>query len=387
MTKHKTHVPEMDYLRAFAILAVLAIHVSAGFRQIPNINALMVVNVGIYVLSYVAVPLFILISGFLLYMKYNKDYSLKEFYLKRFWRVIPPYLVFTTFYLACTTVFKSFFNEGVFSLTLPSVIKVIYAYFAAGGYYHLWFFLIIIELYLFYPLIVKIYHFFANKGAGILFLVLALALQLGWEIFGANFQIHLFGYSLTITTKIFLCRVFYFALGIYLCNHYSSIKEWVLNKSIWTFIIPTVICTIITSATWLIGIATYGSYSEIPKISLKFYGSLLLPVFYLFTFAFLFSLSNKIVNAKAKMERGEKTKASGFTKHIFSWLSIISLYSFGIYLIHPFFQQGVTYALKIIGITCESVVYYPLEFCAILLMSIVFVYIARKFPFHKYVIG
>ena len=199
MKEQPKHVPEMDFLRAFAILAVLAIHVSAGFTSIPQINALMVVNVGIDIFTHFAVPLFIFISGFLLYLKYNKNYSLKEFYLKRFWRIVPPYLVFTTFYLAFNAAIATL-KAGV--ITLPSFLQIIYAYFAAGGYYHLWFFLIIIELYLFYPLIVKVYNFFADRKLGFLFLVISLILQLGWQIFGSNFQLHLLGYNLSITDKI-----------------------------------------------------------------------------------------------------------------------------------------------------------------------------------------
>ena len=368
MKEQQKHVPEMDFLRAFAILAVLAIHVSAGFTSIPQINALMVINVGIDIFTHFAVPLFIFISGFLLYLKYNKNYSLKEFYQKRFWRIIPPYLVFTTFYLV--------FNAGIATIksgviTLPSVLQILYAYFAAGGYYHLWFFLIIIELYLLYPLIVKIYNFFADRELGFLFLIISLILQLGWQVFGANFQLHLLGYDLSITNKIFLCRFFYFALGIYICSHYPVIKEWILKKSIWVFAIPTLICTIIGSSLWLTGISVYGSYNAIPGGSFTFYESLLQPFFYLFTFAFLFYLSNKIVNAKRN----------------FKWLSIISLYSFGIYLIHPFFQVGFTYVIKIFGITTETVIYYPLVFAVVLVLSMVFVYIVRKFPLYKYIIG
>lgn len=358
----------MDYLRAFAILAVLAIHVSAGFTAIPNINALMVVNIGIDIFSHFAVPLFIFISGFVLYLKYQKNYSQKEFYQKRFWRIIPPYLLFTTFYLIFNA-FIAAYKTGTF--TFPSILQIAYAYLAAGGYYHLWFFLIIIELYLLYPVIIKIYNFFLDRGTDWLFLVLALVLQLGWQIFGANFQLHLFGYDLSITNKIFFCEIFYLVFGIYICKHYPTIKEWVLKKSILTFVTPTIIFTIIGSGLWLTGIYIYGSYNSIPDISFTFIESLIQPLFYLFIFALLFAVSNKITNSNKN----------------FKWLLTVSLYSFGIYLIHPFFQTGLIYVGKIFGITYETIIYYPLTFILTLALSMIFVYIIRKFKYYKYIIG
>lgn len=368
MAEQINHILEIDYLRSFAILAVIAIHVSAGFTAIPNINALMIVNVYIDIFSHFAVPLFIFISGFVLYLKYQRDYSKKEFYQKRFLRIIPPYLIFTTFYLAFSIIIAAY-NSG--TIALPSLIKIAYAYLLAGGYYHLWFFLLIIELYLLYPVIVKIYHLFQDIKAEWLFLIVALILQIGWQIIGNNYPLHLLGYDLSITNKIFLCRIFYFALGIYVCNHYPVIKEWILKKSVFIWVIPVVLFTIVGSGLWLTGIYIYGSYNAIPTGSFIFYESFLQPLSYLFIFGLLFILCNRIVKSNKN----------------FKWLLIISMYSFGIYLIHPFFQTGITFIIKIFGITTETAIYYPITYIFTLGLSIMFVYVIRKISFHKYIIG
>lgn len=368
MTVSINHVPEMDYLRAFAILAVLAIHVSANFTTIPEINSLMITNIVIDIFTHFAVPLFIFISGFLLYLKYNREYSVKEFAKKRFLRVIPPYLIFTVFYLFIWVILK-----GILTGTYiwPSALNIIYAFFAAGASYHLWFFLIIIELYLFYPIIVKIYHFFEDTNREWLFLLLALILQLSWQIFGSYFQLQIMGYELSITNMIFFCRLFYFALGIYVCSHFTEIKERILRKSIWIYVIPVILFTCIGSWLWIQGIQIYGSYNAIPDGTYGLYESLLQPLSYLFTFAFLFVISSKIISSKI----------SG------KWLLLISNYSFGIYLIHPFFLSGISYALGLIEITNLDAIYYPILYVAALLLSILFVRIIMKIPFHKYIIG
>ena len=73
---------EINILRAFAILAVISIHVSAYFTHMGTINGLAALYMSIDVLSHFAVPLFIAISGFVLYNKYFDDIDIKRFYKK-----------------------------------------------------------------------------------------------------------------------------------------------------------------------------------------------------------------------------------------------------------------------------------------------------------------
>ena len=368
MTGNVKHVPEMDYLRAFAILAVLAIHVSGLFTNIPEINSLMITNIVIDIFTHFAVPLFLFISGFLLYLKYNRNYSVKEFAKKRFFRIIPPYLIFTVFYLFIWVILLGILT-GVYNW--PSVSQIIYAFFTGGAWYHLWFFLIIIELYLFYPIIVKIYHFFEDTNREWLFLLLALILQSGWQIFGSYFQPQVMGYELDITNMVFFCRLVYFALRIYVCNHFTEIKEKVEKKSIWMYVLPVIVFTCLGSWLWIRGIDIYGSFYAIRDGTYVLYESLLQPLSYLFTFALLFVISKKIISSKL----------SG------KWLLLIGSYSFGIFLIHPFFLSCISYVLGFIGITSLNGIYYPILFVSVLMCSMIFVWIMQKIPFHKYIIG
>jgi len=73
---------EINILRALAILAVISIHVSANFTKMDTINGLAALYMSIDVLSHFAVPLFIAISGFVLYNKYFDDIDIKRFYKK-----------------------------------------------------------------------------------------------------------------------------------------------------------------------------------------------------------------------------------------------------------------------------------------------------------------
>lgn len=73
-TQKNKRIGEVDYLRGFAVLAVIAIHTSSN-SQILNLNLLLIVNLIIDVFSHFAVPLFIFISGFVLSLNYRGLFS------------------------------------------------------------------------------------------------------------------------------------------------------------------------------------------------------------------------------------------------------------------------------------------------------------------------
>ena len=65
MAQQKTHYySEMNYLRGFAILSVISIHISDYFTEMTNINLLTVLYMAIDAFSQAAVPAFVFISGF-----------------------------------------------------------------------------------------------------------------------------------------------------------------------------------------------------------------------------------------------------------------------------------------------------------------------------------
>ena len=57
------YFPEIVYLRALAILAVISIHVSTVFYEMDSTGFLAFLYMSLYIFSDFAVPLFICISG------------------------------------------------------------------------------------------------------------------------------------------------------------------------------------------------------------------------------------------------------------------------------------------------------------------------------------
>ena len=115
MSSPSHHVTEIDYLRCFAILAVIYIHTAAATTrvdEIPNLDLFPVIY--LENLAQFAVPLFICISGFVLYLSYKPSEGVRSFYRKRYMRIIPPYLLFSAVYLIAN-IFKTRFSEGIWN--------------------------------------------------------------------------------------------------------------------------------------------------------------------------------------------------------------------------------------------------------------------------------
>ena len=182
MTQQKTnYYSEINYLRGLAILSVISIHISDYFTEMNNINLLTSLYMVIDALSQAAVPAFIFVSGFVLYNSYNANFKIVPFYVKKLKYILPPYIIFSAFYI----IFDSRLNDTSFNFNLMDILT---KYLTGGAYYHLWFFILIISLYILFPLVVNIFTYFKNKNKITLFLVIAFIVGvIGRFNFGEDF--------------------------------------------------------------------------------------------------------------------------------------------------------------------------------------------------------
>lgn len=350
LSLQKKHFVEIDYLRCFAILAVIAIHTAAALTRVENPADFFVVSLWQDVSSF-AVPLFIAISGFVLCLSYNSDEK-GLFYRRRFQRIIPPYLIFTVVYLVAN-IFKNLVVTGVYNF--PSTGDIINAFLFATSNEHMWFFLIIIELYLLYPIISAIYHKFAKHHLDWVLLAVCLIVQILWNSFSGSLSIFVNGESIFLNNKIFLCMIFYFILGMFLSRHYDSICS---------FLDSGIILVILTIGAVLGAVLAFmplfGSYYGLPALS-----------YCVVVILLLFAVSRRLVSLSQK--------------NIFTTMG---LYSFGIYLIHPLIQGLFGFVIyPALTITPETWEYYPAVFFTTTILSIFAVYLIKKIPYNKYIIG
>ncbi|AKB25602.1 Integral membrane protein [Methanosarcina sp. MTP4] len=364
-----TRIREIDFLRGFAILAVIAIHSSTNFSKIFYLNSLVIFNLFIDVFSQYGVPLFIFISGFVLSNKYYGLFSVKEFYKKRVISIIPQYLLFSILYI-------SFF--AILSNNLPSFSEIILKILTANSAIHMWFFLTITGFYIFYPVIICIYSHFDERNNLFTFLMLSLIIQVTWSI--SALIIETGGYEplfIYLAKRIFIPYLFYFVLGIYVSKNFHFVYAYMESIKKYKVILLLILAliTIIISFFWIVGFGYYvkGFDSFYSMSTLYFIIPVIIEVlYYPLIFFLLFEASSKIMKRENLL-----------TSIMYS----LGRHSFGIYLVHFFFITLIIIQLEHFNIYSDNWVFYPILFVGTTLLSLLSVSLISNLPFGELVIG
>lgn len=212
-------------LRALAILGVITIHVLSSLKESPflsNTNSVQFLSIFIDQFSRICVPLFVALSGFGLYSKYsNQKINVTEFLFKRVFKLLPLYLLFSSFY----SILFWFIPAWAPATQQPHFF---WQLILGRADYHLYFVPMIFQLYLIFPVVLVCYKKFPHST-----LVLSLCIQLLW--------FYLFSYSdaSPFSLKVFELDkeqyllatnwVWYFTLGIFIAEKY---KKLVVSKTV-----------------------------------------------------------------------------------------------------------------------------------------------------------
>jgi surface polysaccharide O-acyltransferase-like enzyme len=193
----------LDWLRSFAILAVVTIHVSAGYvsTNLFETPSSFWVAANLYeTITRCAVPIFVMISGALI-LSSKKQLTYKEFLLKRTSKVFIPLLGWSIIYYAFYTL------AGRFEVSISQFIKL---FLTNGISVHFWYIYMILGLYLITPL-VKIFIKNASKKDIEYFLILWLFASVVTKL-----MTFIFGFSINLELYYTTNYVGYFILGYYL---------------------------------------------------------------------------------------------------------------------------------------------------------------------------
>ena len=357
--------PEIEYLRGIAILFIIAIH-SFGYCYRMNFhNFLFYFNTALDVFSHIGVPIFVFVSGFVLAIKYHDDLSLKDFYKKRIPKIVIPYVTFSIFYLlGYQFLLRSQLLQNQRELSQLTLNEVFFRLISGTAHYHLWFIILILTLYILYPLIIKIYGFFSKSHKEHVLLIIFFSIQSMMCILNHYYP------TTDLFFLVFLSYIFYFVLGIFLSYHYSEFKEFILHlekKSLSLLLFINLGFTIILT---FIFVQNYTINFENHYLDI----SLVYPLYFLINLLLLFSLI-------CSLEHSAITPLKEF-------LMSVSKYSFGIFLIHPFFIEAVYYlVMPRIAITVDNWIFYPILFISALIFSVLALKILKKIPHASIFIG
>lgn len=303
---------EFDFLRAFAALSVIAIHITAGFVQSSHLGYLW--N---QAMRY-AVPVFIILSGFLLYYVEigRPKMSYTGFLQKRFKKILIPYLIWTFLYVVFTNRHEMVdWIAGEwrtpFELTAKHLIL-------GTGYIHLYFLLIVLQLYVLYPLL---RNWLEAHASSLLISSFVVTLFAQTMIYLHQLQVFVLP-SLGIPyVSLFPLWLFYFVFGMLAAQRKQQWEEKLHGK------------TLLLAILWAVSFVLLLVDSYVTKT----YASSIKPSVMLYCFTsyfFLYAMSMRVRDTKQKM--GE----------LLDWLST---HSFLIFLLHPLLLNMLVQASKRFG--------------------------------------
>ena len=328
----------IEYLRVLAVAAVVTIHVTSSiYREFGTIQNQVwwLANI-LNTFSRFSVPIFVMISGSVLL---GRNMGIKDFYLKRGFRLLPAFFFWSFFYIA----FSYLINDRDLSFVLRA--STIRLFITGSAYPHLWYLSMFICLTLFVPFINN--YIVGSKPTFTdfvyLFIIFAVFMALnqisdvGAEIFNKNMY----------WFKLFPWYVCYFMSG-YFIDVYSD-RIIISNKTL------LVILGAILSAACILNYYSASSLGIVKDYFILSYTGIL--NFIVTVLIFYWFSKNRNVFQPNRL------------------IASISSMSFGIYLIHPvfitFFKRAAPYYIEnpIVGLPLIIVLTFCFSYLIIVFLT------------------
>jgi surface polysaccharide O-acyltransferase-like enzyme len=243
--QEKKHVPWADRLRNWATLLVVVVHVAGPVAEAPSGYGGSVWWAGNLwdALARPAVPLFVMLSGYLLL---GKPYGLSDFLKRRFVRVLVP--------ACCWMLVYSFYNylaKGQPATLMEGLRGMV----AGPVHYHLWFVYLILGLYLMWPILSP----WARQADDAAFLFVLLVWILGTWVYKYLLVFH--GLQIGLLFNFYTDQGGFFVMGYYLGHKMPAgelqavdgIRNWKLDrKGVYRLSLALVLLgtTITAGGTW-----------------------------------------------------------------------------------------------------------------------------------------
>ena len=330
----------IDLLRIIAIFAVIIIHTTTKTIQAVD-NNLQAVPWALFLNQFTrfAVPIFFLISGFVLELSSPGEINYWRYLKKRLSRIFIPYLAWSAVY---------------YFLIYPGNTQNFFRILVTGGAsYQLYFIPALLIFYLIFPILHRLYPFLANKWV-LIFLGLV-------QLYFLYHDYYFKSYPLYHPLNITLLNFFMFIFGIVI-SHYQAKLLLVVNKFKYPMIIITYLLAIYIFYEGSSRYNATGSY-------LTFYSQWRPTVFFytLFLFSTLYYIFTKISLPQSLIKTLSSLSFFVFFSHVII-LEIIWKY-LGLRL---FFQTS--------GLIVREFWFDPIFLTTVSILSFVIAYLCHKIP-------
>ncbi|MGG1572961.1 acyltransferase [Fictibacillus sp. NRS-1165] len=333
---------EIHFLRAFACIGVLLVHISAAYYNHHG-QVFNWFTFGINQLARFGTPTFAVISGFLLFFQVRRrGFYAKSFIKSRTAKIIMPFLIWSLFYLLIT--------KYVVHGSIPADPKEFLIKFTLGeSFYHLYFMAIVIQFYLLFPVFQLIK---STKAWGItLFVTFCINAYFSRLKDFSFFENRM---DMLIMDRVFLLSwIFFFMFGGFMAYHWDSVVRFTKNRLL-----------LLSALSVLVYAGAIMEYKIMGSVASKRMTNLInIPVLC------LASIGLYVIIQKLPFIRDR--------------LYTVGTLSMGIYLVHPVVILFVSKVMPKQGWQTETL---PFMFVLVLALTVFLVKLIQLMPFYQYVI-
>lgn len=215
----RERLPELQLVRAFAILGVLSVHsTSYAVSAMTDSKYFFMYNFMNIFMKY-GTPTFIFLSSLVLFYNYYDRPTTKKliggFYKKRLLYIIIPYTLFSVFYFAL--LHYLYYQGRPFGETMESFVQKLLT---GKAYTHLYFVFISIQFYVLFPLVLWLF----KKVPQLAKWAIPIGLVIQWTFILMN------KYYWQVPNKgsWALSYIAYFMLGAFIGIYYPKLKAWLV---------------------------------------------------------------------------------------------------------------------------------------------------------------
>ncbi|WP_036650553.1 acyltransferase [Paenibacillus pini] len=369
----KERINELDVFRSFAIMAVVAIHATSQTLAATINTSSYYPFLFMNVFSKFAVPVFIFLSGFVLFYNYIDrpldGATFKKFYTKRLLYILVPYFMFSAFYYAL-----QLYRKKEMDLPFLQILRQFGVHLLKGtAHTHLYYVVIMIQLYVLFPLLLllfqkqrKLLPWLAIIGFGIQWIFVYLY-KYGFHLPQAGVVPQGIRNLPLPKGSIVLSYMAFFLFGAAIAVYYSRLKDWLIMTSKGFLSAKGIVWIILWLAWVVVGTIHVGLYYQLNTT-----GTSVNTLWYEFVWD-IHSMLSAIVLMQLSFllyRRGGQLLRRG--------LSSIGACSFGIFLLHPFllflYRKWVFH-----GGSLQYVGYIFLEWLVALVVSWIIVHLFFKY--------
>ncbi|CAM4499529.1 peptidoglycan/LPS O-acetylase OafA/YrhL [Paenibacillus endophyticus] len=220
----RPYIPELDLVRAFGILAVIMIHATSSVvASYDHQAALYPLYVFLNTAAKFAVPVFVFLSGFVLfYNYYDKPFTagtIGQFYKKRMSKILMPFLLFSIFYFAYTRFMQFGFVDVQTFIGYFTTTKFLNMLLSGKTYTHLYFVIIIIQFYAISPLLLYAVKKFPFLGKHIIWIGMLVQWLFVYKLAGE--------WGVKSPGSYCFTYMLYFTAGAFIGIYYMKLAPWI----------------------------------------------------------------------------------------------------------------------------------------------------------------